>query len=110
MSARTSGAATRDVRDAIFVTQLTDGELSLNEAMCLWARLVAVPSRHSQRSRYPAILRSELVIFPLGLSTEIRSFVMSGGHCNQKTIGGNSESSPMTTPPTPWLEASTMPM
>ena len=108
VSARTSWAATRDVRDAIFVTQLTDGELSLNKAMCLWARSGAIPSRHSQRSRYPAISRSELVIFPLGLSIEISSFVMSGGHCNRKTVGGRSKSSPMTTPPAPWLEASTM--
>ncbi len=35
---------------------------------------------------------------------------MSGGHCNLNTIGRHSDSSPMMTPPTPWLNASTTPI
>ena len=92
------------------MTQLTDGELSLKSAMCLWQRSFAVPSMHSQRRRYPAISRSEFVILPLGLSKDTTSFRISSGHCKRNTVGGISESSPMTTPPTPWLEASTMPI
>ena len=92
------------------MTQLTEGELSLKSAICLWQRSFAVPSMQSHKSRYPAISRSELVSLPLGLSKDATSFRISSGHCKRKTVGVISDSSPMTTPPTPWLEASTMPM
>jgi len=74
-SARTSWAATRDFREAIFVTQLTEGELSLKSAICLWQRSFAVPSIQSHKSRYPAISRSEFVSLPLGLSKDTTSFL-----------------------------------
>jgi hypothetical protein len=109
-SARTSRAATRNLRDAILVTQLIIGELSLNSAICLCARSGAIPSRHSHRSSSPAISRSELLILPLGLLKDTRSADMSVGHCRRKTVGGSADSSPSMTPLTPWLEASTMPM
>ncbi len=92
-SARTSWAATRDFLEAILVVQLTDGELSPNNATCLWASVGATPSRHSHR-------RSS----PVGFSKETISLEISGGHCSRKMVGGSSESSPMTTPPTPcWM-------
>jgi len=57
----------------------------------------------------PASSRSELVMVPFGLESEITLAVTSGGHCKRETMGGQSESTPMIMPPTPWLDASTTP-
>jgi hypothetical protein len=109
-SARTSWAAIRDFLDAILVTQLTVGELSLNRATCLWASYGAIPSRHNHKSSSPAISKSEFEMEPVMLSKETSLLAMLVGHCRRKTVGGKPESSPRITPPTPWLDASTIPM
>jgi hypothetical protein len=57
----------------------------------------------------PANSRSEFVIFPFGFESEITSADMSGGHLRQKTVGLHSGNSPIMTPPTLWLDASTTP-
>ncbi len=107
--ARTSFAAIRDFLDAIFSTQLIVGELSLNKATCLCATSRTMASMQSHSNSRPAISRSELVIEPCKLSDDTKLAAMSFGHSRQKTVGGISESSPITMPPTPWLEALTIP-
>jgi hypothetical protein len=62
----------------------------------------------SHSRRIPAISKSEFVIHPVGLVLEWMFDVMSKGHCQRKTVGMHSARSPMTTPPTLWLEASTI--
>ena len=48
----------------------------------------------------PASSRSEFVIVPFGLASEITLAVMSGGYCNDlNTVGRHSDGSPMMTPP-----------
>jgi hypothetical protein len=100
-SARTNCAATLDFLEAILVTQLTVGELSLNKAMCLCAKSSATPSRQSHKKSNPAISRLEFVIRSRGFSNVTKSFVMSAGHCKQNTVGGTGNNSPKITPPTP---------
>ena len=109
-SARTSCAATREWRDAIRSTQLTVGELSLSNATCLWAIDPQTPSIHSHNKSRPAISRSELVNVPRGFVNEMTLEVMSAGHWRRNTVGGHPIPSPSMTPPTPKLDASTIPM
>ncbi len=110
LSARTSWAAIRNFLDAILVTQLTVGELSLKRATCLWARSGAIPSRHNHKSSSPAISKSEFEMEPVMFSKETSLLDMLFGHCRRKTVGGKPETSPRTTPLTPWLDASTIPI
>ncbi len=107
--ARTSFAAIHNFLDAIFSTQLIVGKLSLNRATCLCAMLQTMASIQSHSNSRPAISRSELVIEPCGLSDDTKLAAMSLGYSRQKTVGGIPESSPITMPPTPWLDASTIP-
>ena len=100
-NARTSCAATRDFLEAIFVTQLTVGELSLNKATCLCAKSGVTPSKQSHNRSNPAISRSELLIRPRGFSKETRSAEILAGHCRRNTVGRTGNSSPTITPPTP---------
>ena len=105
-----SGSATRLERHAICSTQLTVGLLSLNSAMRFSVRGPHTCSIMSHNSTRPASSRSEFVIFPFGFASDVILAVMSGGHCSLNTVGRHSDSSPMMTPPTPWLEASTTPI
>ena len=105
-----SCSATRLERHAIHCTQLTAGLLSLNKAIRFSARRPHTCSIISHSRTRPASSRSEFVIAPFGLASEITLLVMSGGHCSLNTVGGHSDSSPMMTPPTPWLDASTTPI
>jgi hypothetical protein len=105
-----SSAAMHDFCNAILLTQLTVGELSLNNAMCLCAKSSAIASMQSHGNSSHAISRLELLIFPAGFLIETRSLEISLGQWKRKTVGGSFESSPTTTPPTPWLDASTIPM
>ncbi len=109
-SARTSCAVIRDFCNAILLTQLTVGELLLKSVMCLWAKSGAIALTQSHRNSRPAISRSELLIFPIGLLKDTRFSDTVVDHWSQKTIGGSSESSLTTTPQTLWLNASTIPM
>ena len=111
-SARTriSCSATRLERHAIRSTQLTVGLLSLKSAMRFSVRIPHTCSIMSHRSTRPASSRSEFVIVPFGLASDFTLAVMSGGHCSLNTVGRHSDSSPMMTPPTPWLDASTTPI
>ena len=104
---RISFSATRLDRHAICCTQLTVGLLLLKRVIRYSARGPQMCSIMSHSRTRPARSRSEFVIVPFGVASEITLAVMSGGHCNRNTIGGHSDSSPMMTPPTPWLEAST---
>jgi hypothetical protein len=76
--------------------------------LCAMSR--AMDLMQSHRNSRPAIFTSELLIFPFGLLKEMRSWEMSDGHWNQKTVGGSTDNSPTTTPPTPWLQVLTIPM
>ena len=111
-SARTqiSCSATRLERHAICSTQLTVGLLSLKSAMRFSVRIPHTCSITSHRSTRPASSRSKFVIVPFGLASDFTLAVMSGGHCSLKTVGRHSDSSPMMTPPAPWLDASTTPI
>jgi hypothetical protein len=99
----------RDRRDASRVTQETVGELSLKMATCFSASGWHTSSMTSQSSRTPAISKSEFIIHPVGLALERTFDVMSEGHFRQNTVGRQCAHSPMITPPTPWLKASTIP-
>ncbi len=106
---RMSCSAMRLDRQAMRSTQLTVGLLSLNSATCFSVRVPQTCSIMSHRMTSPASSRSELVNDPFGLLSKITLAVMSGGHWSLKTVGGHSASSPMITPPMPWLDASTTP-
>ena len=82
-----------------------DGELSPNIAM----RFSWTPSFVSHNSRSPTISRLEFVMVPLGFSLDINCVRTLSGHCHQKTVGVHAESLPNTIPPSPWLDASTIP-
>ena len=108
-SARSSSPAERDRLDAIRSIQETDGLLSLSMRACLCRRCSTTCSITSQRRIRPAISRSEFVIFPSGLSSVWRSALTCSGHSILNTVGLHLMVMPNTTPPTPSLEASTMP-
>ena len=101
--------ATRDCLEARRLTQLIDGELSPNIATRFSWRGPQTPSIGSHNSRSHAISRSEFVMVPSAFSLDINCVRMSSGHCYQNTVGVQAESSSNTTPPTPWLDASTIP-
>ncbi len=103
-------SATRDRLDASQVTQLTDGKLSLNNVICFSRRLWQTPSMTSHSITNPAISRSEFVSLPVGLVNKMISCLMLSGHSHRNTTGVHADNSPKTTPPTPWPDASTMPM
>ncbi len=107
---RISWSATRLERHAIRSTQLTVGLLLLNKTMRFSARGPHTCSIMSHSSTRPASSRSEFVIVPFGLASDFTLAVMSGGHCNLNTVRRHSDSSPMMTPPTPWLDALTTPI
>ena len=100
-------AAMCDFFKAIFSTQLTVGELSLNNATCLCV-ILGTTSLKSHKNKCPTISRSKFVIDPHWLVNETKLLVMSCCHCRWNIIGGNPASCPRTTPPTPWLDASTI--
>jgi len=100
--------ATSECFAASRCTQCTVGELSLNRAT--WASCTRQTSSiTSHNMRRPAISRSELVMVPVGLASEIMLSVMSCGHWSRNTIGATARRSPMMTPPSPCPEASVMP-
>ncbi len=109
-SAWTKCSAITDLQDASLVTHdATVGELSLKRGTRFSCRESQTPSITSHRRSIPAISRSELVMLPVGFANDFMSALISGGHSQRNTVGTHVESSPTTTPPTPWLEASTMP-
>ena len=86
------------------------GELSLSKATCLFSRFDTTCSMTSHSMSPPAHSRSEFVIFPSGLLSEITRARTSSGHSSLKTVGIRSMFSPTTMPPTPSFDASTMPI
>ena len=106
---RTRFIATRECLEARRWTQWTVGVLSLIRATCLLWRGGQTASITSQRSRRPAISRSELVSVPSGFVTDTMFWRIDGGHLKRKTVGGTAMFSPMTIPPHPWPDASVMP-
>ena len=105
----TNCSATMDCFDASLFIQLIDGVLSPNNAIVFSVRSPPTPSITNHAITIPAISRSEFVILPPGFSAVFTSRVISIGHCHLKTVGTHLEFSPKTTPPTPWLDASTIP-
>jgi hypothetical protein len=110
-SARTrmSCSAMRLEQDAIWCTQLTVGLLLLKRATRFLVSGPQMCSITNHRIVSPASSKSKLVILPVGFDLEITSSDISGGHLRQKTVGEHSDNSPIITPPTPWLDASTTP-
>ena len=94
-------SATTDLWDARQVTQLTVGELSLNNVTCFSLRTGHTPSMTIQSKTKPAISRSEFVTLPAKLETELMSCLMSLGHSQWKTTGVHADCSPNTTLPVP---------
>jgi len=94
-------SATLERFDASFVVQLMDGELSFSNVICFSSKGLQTSSMVSQRRTIPAISKSEFVMFPPGLFSVFMSVVTSSGHCHQKIVGTQGDSSPMTTPPAP---------
>ncbi len=97
-------------RDPRRATQPIDGELSLNSAIRFLVSELQIPSMTNHKMSRPAISKSEFEMHPPGLSNVTIWLRISSGHCHLNTVGIHSESSPTTTPPTPWLDASTIPM
>jgi hypothetical protein len=108
--ALTRFSATRDHLEARRATQPIEGEFSPKSAIHFSRSGPHTPSIASQSNKRPAISRSEFVIVPVGLSNKTTCDRMSSGHCQQNSIGVHAESSPKITPPTPWLDASTIPI
>jgi hypothetical protein len=102
--------AMRLERDAMRCTQLTVGLLLLKRATRFFVSGPQTCSITNHRIVSPASSKSELVILPVGFDLEITSSDISGGHLRQKTVGEHSDNSPIITPPTLWLDASTTPM
>jgi hypothetical protein len=97
--------------DASQSTQHTVGEfLSLNRAVCFSTRLPHTCSIVTNRKSKPAISKSEFDIVPSLFNGDTKDSRILSGHANQKTAGGHADSLPCMTPPTPWLNASLMPM
>ena len=109
-SACTKCSAISDLREASRFVHPTAGELSLNSATRFSCNGWHTASITNHRMRTPAISKSELVIVPLGFENDRTLSVTSFGHSQQKTVGMHGDVSPTTTPPTPWLDASTIPM
>ena len=105
----TNCSATFDCFDASLFIHPIDGVLSPINAIVFSVRSPPTPSTTNHAITIPAISRSELEILPPGLSADLTSNVTSFGHCHLKTVGTHLEFSPNTTPPTPWLDASTIP-
>jgi hypothetical protein len=103
-------STTTNRHDASQVTQLAVSELSLNSATHFSRRVGHTPLMTNHSISSPAISRLEFVIPPVGFADKIRFCLMSAGHSQQKTTGLHWVSSPNTTPPTPWPDASTIPM
>jgi hypothetical protein len=103
-------SSTRDRLEARRVTQPIVGELSLNSAIRFSRSGPHTSSIANQSNSRPAISRSEFVIVPFGFSNVFICDRMSLGHCHLNTVGVHPKSSPKITPPTPWLNASTIPM
>jgi hypothetical protein len=87
--------------DASFVVHPIDGELSLSKVIRFSSRGPQTSSMVSHRRIMPAISKSEFVMFPPGLFAVFMSLATSSGHCHQKIVGTQGDSSPMTTPPAP---------
>jgi hypothetical protein len=104
-----SRAAVGEPLDASPITQLTDGELLVNRAMCFPFRSRSTFSIMSHRMRWPAISRSVFDIVPFQLSTVLSFDFRVSDHSRQKTVGMQDECSPTTTPPTLCPEASQIP-
>ncbi len=111
-SARTgmSCFATRLERDAMRCTQLMVGLLLLKWATRFLVSRPQTCSITNHRIVSPASSKSKLVTLPVGFDLEITSSDISGGHLRQKTVGEHSDNSPIITPLTPWLDASSTPM
>lgn len=103
----TSLAATPDLGD-IFVAHDTVGMLSLRDNTDLCRTLLS-SSLTSQCMRSRAISRSEFVMIPLGLWSEMSQYRTSWGHSTRYTVLGYSPLILIQTPPTPASEASTLP-
>ena len=87
-SARMSWPATFEPRAANRWTQLTVGELSLNNAMCIPGVMLHTSSITSHRKRRPANSRSEFVRCPPFHVLVLRTACfMSGGHLSRNTVG-----------------------
>ncbi len=78
---------------------ITVGVMLLNRAIfCLRKSHTISSMMRSTRSR-PAISKSEFVIVPLGLLSDLTLLVISASHCRQTSVGGHSLFSPTMTPP-----------
>ncbi len=106
----TSCSVTSDRLDASQVNQLTVGEFSPNNVICFSQKLGHTPSMTSHSINNPAIFRLEFVSLPVGLVNTMMSCLMSTGHSHLNTTGVHADSSPNMTAPTPWPDASTMPI
>ena len=109
-SACTKCSATSDLREARRFVHPTAGELSLNSATRFSCKGWHTASITNHRMRTPTISKSELVLVPVGFENDRTLAVTSCGHSQRKTVGMHSDVLPITTPPTPWLDASTIPM
>jgi hypothetical protein len=109
-SAAIKFAATMEWRDASRVTQLTVGVLSLNSAIFFSFKSIIISSMTKNTNSSPAISKSEFVIVPRGLLSDLTLSVISLGHCSRTTVGGHSLFSPTITPPNPKDDASQMPI
>ena len=96
--------------EASFVAHPIVGELLLNRVRRFSSRGPQTSSMASHRRTRPAISKSKFVMRPSGLVAVLMSLVTSGGHFHRKIVGTQGDSSPITTPPAPWPEASTKPM
>ncbi len=102
-------SATKDRLEARRVTHPMVGKLSLNSVRRFSRRGPHTSSIASHSMRSPANSRSEFVMVPLGFLRDTTLVLIVFGHCHWKTIGVHADSSPKITPPTPWLDASTIP-
>jgi hypothetical protein len=106
----TRWSATVERFEASFVAHPIVGELSLNRVRRFSSRDPQTSSMVSHRRTRPAIFKSEFIMRPSGMVAVLMSLVTSGGHFHRKIVGTQGDSSPITTPPAPWPEASTKPM
>ena len=109
-SACTKCSATSDLREARHFVNPTAGELSLKSATRFPCKGWHTATITNQRMRTPAISRSEMVMVPIGFENNRTLVVTSCGPSQRKTVGMHCDVLPITTPPTPWLDASTIPM
>jgi hypothetical protein len=95
--AQMSHATVSEPLDASRVTQLTDGELSVNRVMCFSFRAGATCSITSHRMRRLAISRSEFNIVPHQLSSVLSYDFTVSGHSRLKTVAMQDECFPTIT-------------